>query len=690
MFQIFKTLGLQMKNSFSSKQIKIVYLLLFFSVNLLHAAIEDSLKANLANAEADEKVEAYISLVKYYTKTSPDKNELIENEALEFAKSQNDNLGFADLILSFGSSYHNLSEYDVALQYFKKADSLYRIEKDSVRIGISLNKIGRNLISRGKYDEALESLQESIRILENQNDKNALADSYNFYAILQYIIGEREKAGDLAKNAVEFCEKIDDQLVLAQALEHYAIYWIWKRDYDKALEFTQRSYDLREKNLDKLGMAGSLTNMALIKRITKNYDESLQYYQRALVLQREANYIGGVALSLTGLGRIYFAIRDYEKALEYIYQAYNIRKVSRNRRAVVSTLELLSEIYAKMNNYQKSLEYLKLYKVQNDSLLNEQKQKNIAELQESFASERREKEILLLQKENTIHKNQRTSLLIMLSILSLAAIAIYIGYRSKRKLTKQLEETNRQVTDQKDELLKINLRLKKVLETRDSFFSIIAHDLKSPFQGLMGFIEIIIKDFNDFKKEEIREHLVLVKNSADGVYNLLINLLEWANLQRDKLDVETKTFNLRQLVEDVTFSHKIIASNKKVKIENLIDKNLTINTDRNMFSAVIRNLISNAIKFCDSGDVVSVYTKRSEKSISICVEDTGIGIPSELIPELFKVGEKVSRPGTRDEKSNGLGLILCKEYIEKLNGNIRVESTEGVGSKFFVELIQQE
>ncbi|GJQ61590.1 MAG: hypothetical protein SCALA702_06430 [Melioribacteraceae bacterium] len=688
MFQISKTVDQLMKNSFSSKQIKFVYLFLLLSVNLLNATIADSLKANLAKASADEKVKAYISLVKYYTKTSPDKNDLIENEALQFAKSQNDNPGYADLILSFGSSYHNLSDYDTALRYFKIADSLYRAEKDSVRIGISLNKIGRNLISRGKYDEALESLQESIRILENQDEKNALGDSYNFYAILQYIIGEREKAGVLTKNAVEFCEKLDDELILAQALEHYAIYWIWKRDYDKALELAHRSYNLREKNQDKLGMAGSLTNMALIKRITKNYEESLKYYERALSLQREANYIGGVALSLTGLGRIYNVTGDYKKALEYLLQAYNIRKESRNRRGVVTTLELLSEIYAKMNNYEKSLEYLKLHKVQNDSLLNEQKQKNIAELQESFASERREQEILLLQKENTIHKNQRTYLLIMLSILSLAAIFIYLGYSSKRKLTTQLEETNRQVTDQKNELLKINLRLKKVLETRDSFFSIIAHDLKSPFQGLMGIIEIIIKDFDELKKEEVREHLVLVKNSADGVYNLVINLLEWANLQRDKLNVETKTFNLRQLVEDIAVSHKIIATNKKVKIENLIDKNLTISTDRNMFSAVIRNLISNAIKFCDAGDVVTVFTEKSNNSISICVEDTGIGIPSKIIPELFKVGEKVSRPGTRDEKSNGLGLILCKEYVEKLNGNIRVESEEGVGSKFFVELLQ--
>lgn len=236
------------------------------------------------------------------------------------------------------------------------------------------------------------------------------------------------------------------------------------------------------------------------------------------------------------------------------------------------------------------------------------------------------------------------------------------------------------------ELSETKERLEEANREKDKLFSIIAHDLKSPFSGFLGIANLLSTDIESFTKEELVGVAKSLKQSAENVYKLIENLLEWSRLQRGLIPFQLENCNLFSIVEQIYSLQKSNLEYKQIKFSNNIFKDLEVKIDINMISTVFRNLISNAIKFTPKGGEITIRSKLDEKEICISIQDNGIGIPKEMLPILFKLGHKTSRPGTDGESSTGLGLILCKEYVEKHNGKIWVESEEGKGSTFYFTL----
>ncbi|MEJ5287215.1 MAG: ATP-binding protein [Candidatus Kapaibacteriota bacterium] len=236
------------------------------------------------------------------------------------------------------------------------------------------------------------------------------------------------------------------------------------------------------------------------------------------------------------------------------------------------------------------------------------------------------------------------------------------------------------------ELTETKEKLEESNREKDMFFSIIAHDLKSPFSGLLGIAEMLSVDIDSFSKEELVDIAKMLKESVENVYKLIENLLEWSRIQRGMISFEPNRYNIRSLVEQIYSFQKVNIDKKEIYFQNLIPENLELVCDYNMLSTVFRNLISNAIKFTPRNGKVWVGSQIVDNEVVFFVEDSGIGIPRELIPNLFKVGAKTSRPGTEGESSTGLGLILCKEYIERHRGKLWVESDEGKGAKFLFSI----
>jgi PAS domain S-box-containing protein len=235
-----------------------------------------------------------------------------------------------------------------------------------------------------------------------------------------------------------------------------------------------------------------------------------------------------------------------------------------------------------------------------------------------------------------------------------------------------------------DEEIKLkNEQLQTSNAEKDKFFSILAHDLKGPLSAFLGATQILAEEIQSMTLDEIKEITVSMKESAINVYGLLENLLEWSGLKRGMMDFAPETFNVKQ---KITTSVEVLtesARKKKIKINYSLPEDLEIYADSHMFETVIRNLVSNAIKFTTkSGEISVLATATPDNNVEIKICDTGMGMNRELISKLFLINEKTSRKGTDGEPSSGLGLLLCKEFIEKLNGKIRVESEEGKGSTF--------
>ena len=226
--------------------------------------------------------------------------------------------------------------------------------------------------------------------------------------------------------------------------------------------------------------------------------------------------------------------------------------------------------------------------------------------------------------------------------------------------------------------------LKELNASKDKFFSIIAHDLRGPLSAFVGVTQILTEDILIMEKEEIIDISLNMKTSATNIYNLLENLLEWSRLMQGKMDFVPEKFNLRKKIEACIDALSEYALKKRIEIKIIIPDEMEAFADNHMFDAVIRNLVSNAIKFTSVGGKVSVFAEycKSDHSIEVEIIDSGIGITPELKNKLFLLNEKTGRKGTEGEPSTGLGLLLCKEFIEKHGGKIWVESESGIGSIF--------
>ncbi len=227
-------------------------------------------------------------------------------------------------------------------------------------------------------------------------------------------------------------------------------------------------------------------------------------------------------------------------------------------------------------------------------------------------------------------------------------------------------------------------RLKELNASKDKFFSIISHDLRSPFTSIIGFAEVILEDIDTLDKEEIKEFTGSIYKSSKNIQNLLENLLQWSRVQTGRIDFNPINFDLDNLANDVVALYQVNAARKKISLCNDIEDQYQINADKFMIDTVLRNLVSNSIKFTSQGGKIKIVVEEmiDQPILQISVEDTGVGIKDEVLGKLFKIDEHVTTKGTDKEKGTGLGLILCREFIERHGGNIWAESTLGEGSKF--------
>lgn len=248
-----------------------------------------------------------------------------------------------------------------------------------------------------------------------------------------------------------------------------------------------------------------------------------------------------------------------------------------------------------------------------------------------------------------------------------------------------LEEQSEELRVQAKVLSETNNELTKLNATKDKFFSIISHDIKNPLSSIMGISRLLRERFYNLEQVKVKRFIDMIDQSAVNLNNLLINLLQWAKSQSGKVDVYMEPVSLTTIIANI---ENILSENlkqKSLKLVTCIPKELTIYTDRNIIETVLRNLISNAIKYSDDANI-TIYTEPVVNTIKIVVMDVGVGIQEEDLKDLFIANSTQSTEGTQGERGTGLGLLICKELIESCGGTIGVESTLGIGSEFFITL----
>ncbi len=245
----------------------------------------------------------------------------------------------------------------------------------------------------------------------------------------------------------------------------------------------------------------------------------------------------------------------------------------------------------------------------------------------------------------------------------------------------KLKAYNKELNEAEKKLIDLN-------NSKDKFFSIVAHDLKNPFHGFMRLTEVMLVDFDELTREEIKIYLQEIHTSAEKLYKLLENLLTWSRVQIGKIPYEPEEITISEIFDSAILLFKENAKSKKIRIQNNIKNDSKVFADKNMIDAVVRNLLSNAIKFTNIEGNVIIYTENVNDSemLRIIIQDDGIGMNSEELSKIFRLDYQLIRNGTANEKGTGLGLLLSKELVEKNSGRLELESEEGKGTKSIIYL----
>lgn len=271
-------------------------------------------------------------------------------------------------------------------------------------------------------------------------------------------------------------------------------------------------------------------------------------------------------------------------------------------------------------------------------------------------------------------------------------LATKVPFRDSQGTIAGFVGINRDITEQKraetellaahNELKEKNAQLYELNANKDKFFSIISHDLRSPFNTLLGFAQLLSDHIERYSLDEINHTVNKIRTSAESLHTLLENLLTWSRIQRGVMEYEPEMINLREIIADNIDLFASRADQKQIALTSFVQEEILIYADYNMVNTVIRNLVSNALKFTKAGNTIDISAREQESHVEIAISDTGIGITPEDLPKLFRIDVQYSHTGTAGEKGTGLGLSLCKDLVEKNGGKIWVESEVGKGTTF--------
>jgi signal transduction histidine kinase len=272
---------------------------------------------------------------------------------------------------------------------------------------------------------------------------------------------------------------------------------------------------------------------------------------------------------------------------------------------------------------------------------------------------------------------------ILLEIIFSTAIVVMIYvYLLKSRTNRLLKHQNQQISQANEALRKSEKNLMELNATKDKFFSIISHDLKNPFSSLLSISELMVESFDHTDREDHKAGFQKINQSVKHLLDLLENLLTWSRSQRGKIKYEPVRFNLSTLVQENINLHRLLAERKGIMLHSNDQGEVYAYGDRDMINSVIRNLVTNAVKFTERDKKVEIQLNPKDKEVEVSIMDEGIGISSEQLEKLFRIDEKFKSTGTAGEKGTGLGLIICREFVEKNGGEIHVRSSPGKGSVF--------
>ena len=608
------------------------------------------------------KIKNLTEIALQYRSTDPKLSLLILSEAKNQMKLSGSNYYEAFLLNTLGVVYGNLGISDSSFYFFKKAKEVSFRENDSVQMGYSLNNLGEYYFRSGLVSIALENIYASYRIFEALNHPRGIAYTLNDLGELYTASGDYQKALKYLQRAEKIRLEISDKSGYAKTLINIATVHEKQNMFDTAKAIFEKAFKVSaEANFIK-GKSEIDAGRATIYFKEGKYYEALERRKQSLKLDLQIRSKRGEIINYNEIGLIYFKLGDIDTASRYFYKALDESEKSGYRELLLTAYSNLITLAINKKDYFLAYQLQKKYSDLKKKIYNEETLHTLEDIQTIYELESKNNEFLLLKKSSELeHTTNKYLMLVLLLVLIVVVISFY-KYRSWKKLSNELKELNK---------------------SKDKFFSIIAHDLKSPFHGLLAFSKILVDDYEKLSENERKEIIINLNKITESSYKLIDNLLEWSRIQTKRIEFVPEVFNVKDALNSTLKLASEIAKNKSIVIETDIDNVTQIYADKNMFLTIIRNLLSNAVKFSHLNSKVTLDAIAKTKFVEFSIQDNGVGIDEEQLKVIFDIEHSGSTSGTLNEKGTGLGLLLCKEMVEIHKCKIWIESKKNIGSTFY-------
>ncbi len=658
------------------------------------ASIDDKkqqLQNELLTAEQVRRLEILNDLTYLLKRVSPREALAYGEQALALSQQLNDREQAARALSYLGLIHSSLGDNSESLAIHKQALQLREDLADDKGIATSLNNIGSVYWKLGVNEKAVDCYLRSLRILENLNHERGISITTNNIGLIYWTIKDYDKALEYFDRSLRIREGIGDKSLIVGSYNNIGLVFKDLERFQEALESLEKAESILLENDDQARLAPVLNNIGIVKKELNDYQGALQYYRRSLALSQGIEERDLIAETTKNMGDLYRRMGAYDNALKYLTMGLQYAEETGLNSATIESHLYLANLHEELGSFEKALDHHRKHSEMKDAIFDEEKSKQIAEMETRYETEKKERENQLLRSETElqeakIRRQQTLTAAISAGLLLSLLLAIVMS-----RANLQRRRTNKALSRRTEELSLTTDELRKANEKKNLLLGVATHELRQPLNVIDGYVGIVLSrlDRAKFMAEDAEMLLTRAKNASISMQRLIEDLLDFSAIESGKVEMRLGPGNVNDVLQECFDVHQRAAEAKEISLNWKPQTLPTIEFDRTRMAEVVHNLISNAIKFTWQGGSVTVSTEVDENQVVTHVQDTGQGMNETDLKTLFTEFSNLTSRPTGDEKSTGLGLAIVRKLVRLHGGEVWVRSSVDKGSTFSFSLPRQ-
>ncbi len=588
-----------------------------------------------------------------------------------------------------GNIYHDLGKYNLAIENYSECLNIFKELKEPIGICNSYNDIGYIYSKLQIYDLAIKNYflgASYTKSMINDDFVKSYAHTLSNIAYDYFNLNKVDSAIYYGEKSKKMFVKVQRYIKTAQLNNYLAEFYADKKLIAKSISLTDENLqNLDTTIIEDIRYLGHTYRIrAKLFYYQKQYDLSILNINLALKLLEKIELYSEInkcynvkSVVLNKMGRI-------DEAIQVAELSYKMSSERNSFTENYNNVDLLANLYEQKKDFTKSIYYFKISKVLSDSLFDNYNKEIVNKFNIENELKNKELQLELISKKDEIDNLWVTILTYFICLSIVVFIIFYFLLKKQIKTNNNLNNSIIEKDKLNEKLITSENNLIEINNTKDRFFGIISHDLKGPISSFYTATGLLIEDYEKIDDKEKLELLILIKDNAFKLSELLKSLLNWARSQQGQLVPNPTKINVSIFIQASIDLLKHLALNKEIKLINSVKNDIYIEIDKSMFANVLNNIINNSIKFSYPHSQIVIrdfiIQKDNKDYLAIDIEDKGVGIKEENLQYLFKIEHQIITYGTMKEEGTGLGLILCKEYMNKNNGDIIIKSSEGFGT----------